>query len=132
MWPYDQTQYHPMPQQNPYLNAMRQAPQMQVPRVSGRGGAEAYPMGPNSSALLLDESGTLVWAVTTDSAGYKTTSPYDITPHLDAPPPDITGFETRLKRLEEIVHGTSGNPAAVGDSQPGAGAIPANGAAPAR
>ena len=102
MWPYNPNTY-PMPQQtNPY--AQHLTPQMQVTRVNGRGGAEAYQMGPNSSTLLLDESGVLVWAVTTDGAGYKTVAPYDITPHMDAPPPDFTGLEARLKRLEEIVH----------------------------
>ena len=73
-----------------------QAPQMQVVRVNGRNGAQAYQIGPNSSALLLDESGTLVWLVTTDGASYKTVSPYDISPHQDAPAPDFRGLETRI------------------------------------
>jgi len=75
--------------------------QEQVVRVNGKGGAEAYAIGPNSSALLLDESGTLVWLVTTDGAGYKTISPYDITPHQAAPAPDLGSLEARVKKLEE-------------------------------
>lgn len=75
--------------------------QEQVVRVNGRGGAEAYAIGPNSSALLLDESGTLVWLVTTDGAGYRTVSPYDITPHQVAPAPDFSTLEARIKKLEE-------------------------------
>ena len=110
MWPYNPNTYPMTPQGNPY--AQHLTPQIQVTRVNGRGGAEAYPMGPNSSALLLDEGGAIVWVVTTDGAGYKTVSPYDITPPVDAPPPDFTGLEARLKRLEEIVNGNTVNPTA--------------------
>ena len=117
-WPYNTNPY--MPQQNqfpqnqygsPTYNLPQQAPQMQVVRVNGRGGAEAFAIGPNSSALLLDESGRLVWAVTTDEAGYKTISPYDILPHQDATSPDYSGLEGRIKRLEEIVNEYSANTA---------------------
>lgn len=81
--------------------------QQQVVRVNGRGGAETYAIGPNSSALLLDESGALVWLVTTDGAGYKTVSPYDITPHQAAPEPDFSSLEARIKKLEERFNDTS-------------------------
>ena len=82
----------------------------EVIRVNGRGGAEAYAIGPNSSALLLDESGSLVWLVTTDGAGYKTVAPYDITPHQVAPAPDFSSLEARIKKLEERFN-DSGNTA---------------------
>ena len=94
------------------------APQMQVVRVKGRPGADAFAMGPNCSALLLDESGTLVWLCVTDGAGYKTISPYDITPHQAAQAPDIGSLEDRIKRLEEIVNGNSRNSAATRKKQP--------------
>lgn len=81
----------------------------QVVRVNGRNGAEAYAIGPNSSALLLDESGTLVWLCTTDGAGYKTIAPYDITPHKDAPAPDFGSLESRIKRLEDFVNEYAGD-----------------------
>ena len=98
--------------QNPYLTGFQQYGQfntqqtqpVQVVRVNGRNGAEAYTIGPNSSALLLDESGTLVWLVTSDGAGYKTISPYDITPHQTAPAPDFGTLENRIKRLEDLVN----------------------------
>ena len=80
--------------------------QEQVVRVNGRGGAEAYAIGPNSSALLIDESGTLVWLVTTDGAGYKTVSPYDITPHQVPVAPDYSTLEARIKRLEDKLNDT--------------------------
>ena len=101
--------------QNPFLNpygaypqqyqsiAQTQPPQ-QVVRVNGEGGARTYQIGANSSALLLDESGTMVWLVTTDGAGYKTVSAYDIVPHQTAPAPDFGTLENRIKRLEEIVN----------------------------
>ena len=70
---------------NPY---QFQPQSTQVVKVNGLYGANAFAIGPNSSALLLDESGTLVWLVTTDGAGYKTVSPYDITPHKEPAAPD--------------------------------------------
>lgn len=106
-WPY-QTPF--MPQgYNPYTQPTQTIPPTQVVRVNGRNGAEAYTIGPNSSALLLDESGALVWLVTTDGAGYKTVAPYDITPHKTAPSVDYSGLETRIARLEEIVNGNPSN-----------------------
>ena len=89
---------------NPYGGFQRQE---QVVRVNGQGGAEAYAIGPNSSALLLDESGALVWLVTTDGAGYKTVAPYDITPHKAPQAPDYASLEARIKKLEEFINDTS-------------------------
>lgn len=102
--------------QNPYLpgnqfmqNFNPQPQQVQVVRVNGRNGAETYAIGPNSSALLLDESGTLVWLCMTDGAGYKTVTPYDITPHQTAPVPDFGDLETRIKKLEDFVNEYTGD-----------------------
>ena len=113
-----------------YPQASVQMPQQQVVRVSGENGARAYQIGANSSAMLLDESGTLVWLVTTDGAGYKTVTPYDITPHQAAQAPDFGSLENRIKRLEEIVNDSADSAAvrrraktsAAGetDDQPGA------------
>ena len=90
------------PYMNPYPQPIIQ--QTQVIRVNGENGARAYTIGANSSALLLDESGLLVWLVTSDGAGYKTVTPYDITPHQAQPAPDFGSLESRIKRLEEIVN----------------------------
>ena len=116
---------------NPFMNPMNpmgfgqfsqpvpaQPAQQQVVRVNGDNGARAYQMGANSSALLLDESGTMVWLVTSDGAGYKTVSAYDITPHQAEPPKDWTDLENRVKKLEEMMggrrNGYTGNPSAAG------------------
>lgn len=86
---------------NPYPAMQPAAPQMQqVTKVNGENGANAYGMGPNSSALLLDVSGTMIWAVTTDGAGYKTVVPYDIVPHKRAEEQAYQTLENRIKRLE--------------------------------
>jgi hypothetical protein len=96
------------------MNTGAYLPQVQVVRVNGRNGADAYQIGANSSALLLDESGLLVWLVTTDGAGYKTVSAYDITPHKDAPAPDFASLEARIAKLEESIHGNTSDTAAAG------------------
>jgi len=90
---------------NPYQGmAVAAAPQMQVTKVNGENGANAYAMGPNSSALLLDASGTMIWAVTTDGAGYKTVAAYDIIPHKSQETITYEGLESRIKRLEDMIN----------------------------
>ena len=91
-------------------------------RVNGENGARAYQIGPNSSALLLDESGVMVWLVTTDGAGYKTVGAYDIVPHKVAQTAEYGDLESRIKRLEEIVNGYTRNTSADGKKQPEAAA----------
>ena len=92
-------------QPQPFQNQpVQTVPTQQVVRVNGRNGAEAYSMGPNSSALLLDESGTMVWLVTSDGAGYRTVSAYDITPHQTAPAPDYGSLESRIAKLEAMIN----------------------------
>ena len=96
---------------NPYLTPYQyQQPILQpsqVIRVNGENGARTYAIGANSSALLLDESGLMVWLVTSDGAGYKTVTPYDITPHKTEPAPDFGSLESRIKRLEEMMDDTT-------------------------
>lgn len=100
--------------QNPYMNPygfpqvqmpMYQPPQKQVEKLNGKNAAMQYPMGANSSAWILDESGLISWLITTDSAGYKTVTAYDINLHKDAPAPDYGTLENRITRLEEIING---------------------------
>ena len=104
--------------QNPFMNpygfqqpVQTFAQPSQVIKVNGENGARSYQMGANSSALLLDESGLMVWLAVTDGAGYKTVSAYDIAPHQDAPAPDFGSLEQRIAKLEGIVNEFTANPA---------------------
>ncbi len=95
--------------QNPYqsrLDAMQQpmAQRCEITRVNGRNGAEAYQLPPNSSILLLDETAPIVWLVQTDGAGYKSLTPYTISPYQAAPPVDVQSLEERVKKLEELIN----------------------------
>ena len=116
--------------QNPFINPYGMAPQytppvmpaapQQVVRVNGENGARAFQIGANSSALLLDESGLMVWLVTSDGAGYKTVQAYDIAPHKAEQAPDFGGLEDRIRRLEERVNGITGNTSTAEQKQHGA------------
>ena len=117
-----QNPFNPYGMTMPYQQQMQPAQQCQVVRVNGENGARAYQIGANSSALLLDESGALVWLVTSDGAGYKTVSAYDIAPHKAEQQPDYGTLENRIKRLEEIVNGSTGNTAAAGKDKSDDGA----------
>ena len=92
-------------QPQPIQPAVMPAAQQQVVRVSGENGAKTYQIGPNSSAILLDESGLMIWLVTSDGAGYKTVQAYDIAPHKEKPAPDYGSLESRIKRLEDMING---------------------------
>lgn len=79
----------------------------EVIHVNGRGGADALQMLPNSTALVLDDTAPLVWLLQTDGAGYKTVTPYSITPYKPEPVPDMRTLEDRIRRLEEMLNGKS-------------------------
>lgn len=96
MFPYQQMQMPQMPQYQQPL------PKMEIVKVNGRNGAEAFQMGINSSVLLLDESAPIIWLKTTDGAGYPTLSPYSITPYQPEPIVDTKSLESRIARLERI------------------------------
>ena len=108
--------FNPYAALNPYIQIQtaqqQQQARQEVVKVNGENGARAYQIGANSSALLLDESGLMIWLVTTDGAGYKTAMPYDITPHKTAGQIDVTALEERVKRLENFINGNTGNPTA--------------------
>lgn len=99
-----QNPYNIFPGQAAGIPYQQPVPQMQVTKVNGAGGANAFSMGPNSSALLLDASGTMIWAVTTDGAGYKTVAAYDIIPHKNQETITYEGLESRIKKLEDMIN----------------------------
>jgi len=113
MYEYGNSLYNPMV--NPYLGMQRpyqQQPKQEVVKVNGENGARAYQMPANSSALLLDESGVIVWLVTTDGAGYKSVAPFDISPHEAAPAPNYSDLEQRISALERMMNNGSSSDSA--------------------
>lgn len=104
----------PMNMPNDYFSRMNMnmnvnnLPHYDIIKVNGQNGAEAFQMGPNSKALLLDENDPIVWFVQTDGAGYKSNiTPYSITPFQPAPPVDLHSLEERLTALEEKINAKS-------------------------
>ena len=75
-------------------------PQQQVLQANGKASIDALRMAPNSSALIMDNTAPIVWLCTSDSIGNVTSTPYDITPHKDAPTVDVTSIEARLANVE--------------------------------
>lgn len=104
------------PQQNQLIqqmltNSYNQAAPVQqechVTRVNGEPGARSYMLPPNSDAVLVDTTASMIWLVQTDGAGYKTLTPYDILPHKEPNPEEdsIKKLENRISRLEEKISG---------------------------
>ena len=90
--------------QNPYQNYANQLPRTSVKKVTGMEGANLYPMAPDSSELLLDSSGLICYLVTTDSLGVKSVQ-WFAKPEEEKH--DLSDFETRLKKLEEMFNAKS-------------------------
>ena len=58
-------------------------------------------MAPNSRAILVDETAPIVWFAQTDSGGYLTVEPYDISPHKAQEQVNVNDLAERVRRLEE-------------------------------
>lgn len=74
-WYYQPTQTQVQPQQQPFDLIIA---------VSGRNGAEAFQMPPNSRAVLFDDRQDVMYRVSTDGAGYKTVTEFDFSPREGA------------------------------------------------
>jgi hypothetical protein len=84
-----------------------------VTKVNGRAGAEAFALPANSDDFLLDINDPVIWFVQTDGAGYKTVTPYDISPHKEVKQEDvIKSMEDRITKLEEALRNGKSNYAA--------------------
>ena len=66
-------------------------------------------MGPNSDALLLDETAPLLYHVQTDGTGFTTVTTYDLIPHAPAPQIDINQLADRVAQLEETLNARQSN-----------------------
>ena len=73
----------------------------EVDRVNGRSGAEKYHLEPDSTAIVLDMNDPMIWFIQTDSAGYKSITPYDISPHEEPKLPDAKSIDERLNGIDE-------------------------------
>lgn len=81
--------------------------------VNGKAGAEAYAMGPNSKALLLDATQPVVWLKSTDGAGYATLDGYDLAPHVEKSPEAVAqgmyeNLDARIKKIETLLEVIAG------------------------
>lgn len=94
-------------QNNQYLQNLVMPQQQDVVKVNGKNGVDAYQLAPNSSALLLDTTAAIVWLVQTDGAGYKTSTAYDITPHVSEEETQFKTLEERISKLEETINAKS-------------------------
>ena len=92
------------PYQNQYLQNLMMPQQQEVVKVNGKNGVDAFQLAPNSSALLLDTTASIVWLVQTDGAGYKTSTAYDITPHIPEEEAQYKTLEERISKLEETIN----------------------------
>lgn len=77
--------------------------------MNGENGARTLQMMPNSQALLLDDTAPLVWLAQTDGAGYKTLTPYTITPYQPEPEISLKDIEARLTKIEEAINHAKSN-----------------------
>lgn len=110
MWPYDVNGQNNQFIQNLMTQSMNQQQAIHTVKVNGRNGAEAFALAPNSDTLLLDTSDAIIWFVQTDGAGYKTITPYDITPHKEIKEEDkFKSLEDRISKLEETINNGKSN-----------------------
>ena len=97
--PYQGSQFSPQPSASNIL------PPQQVVQANGKSSISALRMSPNSSVLIMDTTAPIVWLCTSDGLGNVTPIAYDITPHKDAPTPDVSSFEQRLSAVENGLNG---------------------------
>lgn len=86
-----------------HFNAMQPAPHYEIIKVNGEASAKSFRMGPNSTALLLDETAPIVWYAQTDGTGYLTVTPFDVSPHKAQPPVDVNDLYNRVAKIEEYL-----------------------------
>lgn len=120
--PEYEIQYDPYTGRPMYMPKTVRPAQQDITSVNGRAGAEAYAMGPNSKALLLDTTAPVVWLKVTDGAGYATLDGYDLVPHVEKTPEDAAkdlyaDLDARLKKIEtfmEVIANGKPDPAEAG------------------
>ena len=84
-------------------------PHFELIKVKGEASARNFRMGPNSDALLLDETEPILYHVQTDGAGYVDVMTYDLIPHVTAPQIDINQLAQRVAQLEDTLNARQSN-----------------------
>ena len=101
---YPQNNYFPQQPYFPQPSPGYQSPKKtEIIHVNGQNGAQAFQMMPNSQALLLDDTAPIIWLAQTDGAGYKTVTPYTITPYQPEPEISLKDIDSRLRKIEEEI-----------------------------
>ena len=77
-------------------------PAQQVVQANGKASVDAIRMAPNSSVLVMDTTAPIVWLCVSDGLGNVSPTPYDISPHKDAPAAD--SVEARLSNAEAAIN----------------------------
>ena len=109
MYPYDSNLYQQSENlmQNKLSQLLSPTPQQMqkhVVKVNGRAGADSYQLAPNSDDILLDQNDPIMYFVQTDGAGYKTVTPFDISPHKEINRDEqYKTLEARISKLEEAL-----------------------------
>ena len=104
---YNQQQFYPQQFGQPQF---QQVPRRtEIIHVNGRNGVDAFQMLPNSQALLLDDTAPIVWLAQTDGAGYKTATPYSVTPYQPEPEINLKDIDARLRKIEEVINNGKSN-----------------------
>lgn len=83
---------------------------VEIPHVNGKNGAQAFQLPANSSILLLDDNAPIVYLVKTDSACYKTVTPYQITEFKPQPEIDMRSLLDRVESLERRLNESDSEP----------------------
>lgn len=85
--------------------------------VNGLEGAKAFFVPPNGRVLLMDSDNPVFYMKTANAMGQTTIRPYRFEEIQDQPAPkvdyvkqsDLTAFDVRIKRLEDILSGVKKN-----------------------
>lgn len=85
--------------------------------VNGLEGAKAFFVPPNGRVLLMDSDNPIFYVKTANAMGQTTIRPYRFEEIQEQPAPkvdyvkqsDLTAFDVRIKRLEDILSGVKKN-----------------------
>lgn len=101
-----QTQFTPYP--NVWNNyTQTRLPVYHAEPIHGINAAWQFPMGPNSEIYLPDAEEDIIWWIRTDTNNNKTVQAFDVKPHEEPKPIDMSSLEARLAAVEEWINGKS-------------------------